>query len=291
MTIHYDPMLGQADRLGPATATQALGRLERALGELRIEGIRTTVPLFQALLEDEDFRARRISTSSMLDRKLAAGELRPERPADLADLGGAGGGHRARRGHRPRRRRGAAGAARPLAAGGAPRGPAVKLIVEHRGRAEEVEVERRDGRWLVRVGETDYEVDLVTVAGSARSLRVDGGQYEVDVAHLGDGRYEVSRSGWVEELRVQDPLAYLASRAHGAVADHASQTVTAYMPGRVAAILVEPGARVAAGDGVLVLEAMKMENEIQAERDGVVGRILVALGDAVEGGDPLFELD
>ena len=41
----------------------------------------------------------------------------------------------------------------------------------------------------------------------------------------------------------------------------------------------------------MVLEAMKMENEIQAERDGVVSRILVALGEAVEGGDPLFELD
>ena len=63
------------------------------------------------------------------------------------------------------------------------------------------------------------------------------------------------------------------------------------MPGRVAAILVEEGAAVAAGDGVLVLEAMKMENEIQAERDGVVSRILVGLGAAVEGGDPLFELD
>jgi biotin carboxyl carrier protein len=167
----------------------------------------------------------------------------------------------------------------------------MKLVVEHRGRADEVEVERHEGHWLVRVGDTEYRVDAVTVAGTARSLRVDGGQYEVDVAHLGEGRYEVSRRGWVEELGVQDPLAYLASRAHGAAAEHASQTVAAYMPGRVAAILVEPGARVAAGDGVMVLEAMKMENEIQAERDGVVSRILVALGEAVEGGDPLFELD
>ncbi|MFQ5351186.1 MAG: biotin/lipoyl-containing protein, partial [Thermoanaerobaculia bacterium] len=89
----------------------------------------------------------------------------------------------------------------------------------------------------------------------------------------------------------QDPLAYLASHALDEAAEHASQTVTAYMPGRVAAVLVEEGAQVVAGDGVLVLEAMKMENEIQAERDGVVGRILVGLGEAVEGGDPLFELE
>ena len=167
----------------------------------------------------------------------------------------------------------------------------MKLVVEHRGRAEEVVVERHGGHWQVRVGETDYRVDEAKVAGMARSLRVDGGQYEVDVAYLGDGRYEVSRRGWVEELKVQDPLAYLASQAHVEAAEHASQTVTAYMPGRVAAILVEEGAQVAAGDGVLVLEAMKMENEIVAERDGVVGRVLVGLGETVEGGDPLFELD
>ena len=111
------------------------------------------------------------------------------------------------------------------------------------------------------------------------------------MADLGNGRYEVSRRGWVEELTVQDPLAYLASRAHDQAAEQGSQTVNAYMPGRVAAILVDEGASVAAGDGVLVLEAMKMENEIQAERAGVVGRILVGLGEAVEGGDPLFELD
>ena len=167
----------------------------------------------------------------------------------------------------------------------------MKLIVEHRGRADEVEVERQGSLWRVRVGEVEYRVDAAKVGDTARSLRIDGGQYEVDVAHLGQGRYEISRAGWLEQLTVQDPLSYLASRAHGEAAAQGSQTVNAYMPGRVAAILVEEGTQVATGDGVLVLEAMKMENEIVAERDGVVGRILVSLGAAVEGGDPLFELD
>ena len=62
------------------------------------------------------------------------------------------------------------------------------------------------------------------------------------------------------------------------------------MPGRVVAVLVEAGAPVDAGQGVVVLEAMKMENEIQAESAGVVSRILVEPGQAVEGGDPLFEI-
>ena len=63
------------------------------------------------------------------------------------------------------------------------------------------------------------------------------------------------------------------------------------MPGRVIEILAQEGQEVAAGQGVLVLEAMKMENEIQAENDGVVRRILVETGQAVEGGDPLFEIE
>ena len=63
------------------------------------------------------------------------------------------------------------------------------------------------------------------------------------------------------------------------------------MPGRVVDILVREGEKVEPGDGLVVLEAMKMENEIQAERAAVVSRIFVTPGQAVEGGDPLFELD
>ncbi len=167
----------------------------------------------------------------------------------------------------------------------------MKLVVEHQGRADEVEVERDGELWRVRVGEIDYRVDAVRVGGTAHSLVVDGRQFEVDVVRLGGGRYEVSRGGWLEELTVQDPLAHLASQAHASTGAAGVAVVAAYMPGRVAAVLVEEGESVTAGSGVLVLEAMKMENEIQAERDGVVKRIFVSLGEAVEGGDPLFELE
>jgi acetyl-CoA carboxylase biotin carboxylase subunit len=88
VSIHYDPMLAKLIVWGQSR-TKALRRLGRALDELRIEGIRTNVPLFRALLEDEDFLAGRMDIH-MLDRKLDAGELRPppaadlERPGDLA---------------------------------------------------------------------------------------------------------------------------------------------------------------------------------------------------------------
>lgn len=127
-----------------------------------------------------------------------------------------------------------------------------------------------------------------------------GDQYEISAhplprrkapADSGD-RYRVSlgASRPPVEVEVMDPLAWEARASHAGATGGGTQTVTAMMPGRVVTVLVEEGAEVAAGDGVLVLEAMKMENEITAESDGVVSRILVKEGQAVDGGEPLFEI-
>ncbi|MEE9563157.1 MAG: acetyl-CoA carboxylase biotin carboxylase subunit, partial [Thermoanaerobaculia bacterium] len=84
VSIHYDPLLGKLI-VWAQNREQAMDRLARALEEIRIEGIRTTVPLFAALLEDPDFRAGRLDIG-MLDRKLAAGELQPGHELELPDL-------------------------------------------------------------------------------------------------------------------------------------------------------------------------------------------------------------
>jgi acetyl-CoA carboxylase biotin carboxylase subunit len=86
VSIYYDPMLAKLI-VWAADREHALNRLERALFELRVEGIRTTAPLFHALLADADFRSGNLDIG-MLDRKLASGELRPvtherEGPDDL----------------------------------------------------------------------------------------------------------------------------------------------------------------------------------------------------------------
>jgi acetyl-CoA carboxylase biotin carboxylase subunit len=87
VSIHYDPLLAKLS-VWAADRERALARLGRALAELRIEGIRTTVPLYRALLADPDFRAGRLDVG-MLDRKLAAGELQESesrRGAEPPDL-------------------------------------------------------------------------------------------------------------------------------------------------------------------------------------------------------------
>lgn len=70
-----------------------------------------------------------------------------------------------------------------------------------------------------------------------------------------------------------------------------SGTVTAPMPGVVLAVQVAPGSRVARGQTLLVLEAMKMKNELKAERAAVVAQVLVAAGDHVRHGDLLVEFE
>ena len=151
-------------------------------------------------------------------------------------------------------------------------------------------------RWEVAVGERVHVVEAVHLPGPPGlwSLIVDGAQHEVAVSparEAGNGadRYRVSTAAGLHEVEVADPLTHLARAAHGAAAGGA-RTVTAYMPGRVVAILVAEGDEVQAGRGVIVLEAMKMENEIAPEHPGKVTGIHVEVGQAVEGGDPLFDL-
>jgi biotin carboxyl carrier protein len=175
----------------------------------------------------------------------------------------------------------------------------VELIVRHGEREEKVHLERTESGYRVTVGEASYGVDVAFAGVKAdglpavHSLLIAGRQHEVTVrrrqAPGGGDVYRVTSAAGSDEVGIMDPLTYLARSAHDASGGGARQ-VTAYMPGRVVEILVEEGEEVAAGQGIVVLEAMKMKNEIQAEAAGVVTRILVARDQAVEGGDPLFEI-
>ena len=171
----------------------------------------------------------------------------------------------------------------------------MELFARLAGREERVRVEPAgESVFEVTVGECRYRVEAVAVgqgAGSVYSLRLDGAQREVAVLPRGEGAYQVDTGARAVVVEVDDPLAYLARAAGAGKGGRRRKRVVAYMPGRVVAVLVEQGQQIAAGQGVVVLEAMKMQNEIQAEHDGVVGRILVQPGQAVEGGDPLFEME
>jgi biotin carboxyl carrier protein len=166
----------------------------------------------------------------------------------------------------------------------------VELIVRVGEREERVRVEATRDGFRVAVGAHSYEVDRVATGADRHSLLVAGEQHEVTVLARGRGSYwVVSRRGGVE-VEVVDPLTHLAREAAGEKGQRQEQ-VTAYMPGRVVAVLVAAGEAVTPGQGLVVLEAMKMENEIRADHAGVIKRVCVTAGQAVEGGDLLFEVE
>ena len=167
----------------------------------------------------------------------------------------------------------------------------MELIVRQGGKEREVVIETTSNGYVVSVDGRRHEIDLVTAGRTVRSLLMDGRQVEVGLHRRRRGHYEVVSFRGSELVEVLEPLTLLAEKAHAAEDAIGVSEVTADMPGRVVEWLVAEGDQVTAGQGVLVLEAMKMENEIQAERDGVVSKFFVAPGEAVEGGDSLYQLD
>jgi biotin carboxyl carrier protein len=170
----------------------------------------------------------------------------------------------------------------------------MELIVRRQadtGPPERLRIEPAGDGYDIAVGDRTYHVDVARLRGAMYSLRLGGAQHEVAVDRRADGTYLVSDPQGTVAVEVADPLAYLAAQSTAARGARRRQRVTAYMPGRVVALMASEGQTVQAGQGILVLEAMKMQNEILAEHDGTVTRILVQPGQSVDGGDPLFELE
>jgi biotin carboxyl carrier protein len=92
-------------------------------------------------------------------------------------------------------------------------------------------------------------------------------------------------------VKIFDPLARAAARGAGAAARRGGQSVSSPMPGKVVRVLVKTKDLVKAGQGVAVVEAMKMENELKAPRDGQVLEVRAKEGQAVEAGETLVTLE
>lgn len=163
------------------------------------------------------------------------------------------------------------------------------MIFNARYRDEEIplEVERHGSTYRVKVGERWIVADLIT-AGGLRSLRLEDGTQFLLTHHREGTTHQITIGASQFDVEIVDPLALRRKRGDDHLGD--SGIIKALMPGRIARVLVEKGAEVRRGTGLIVLEAMKMENEIPAPADGVVDEIFVKPGDTVEGGADLLHL-
>ena len=262
----YDPMIAKVIAHG-ATREIALRKLGQALDATRVAGCTTNLGFLARLVRQGDFAAGRVDTG-LIERDLAAlTEPRAASEAALAVAALAAGGQ--------------------LAAGDALAGFALwaplarTVVLEVAGEARAVRVEtlapgrfRVDGRAVEVAGWNQGEVMVV----------VDGAPRRFGVAVAGRS-VTVFAGAEALVVAVPDPL------AAGGEAEAHGDDVRAPMPGLVKSLTAAAGQRVARGDVLVVLEAMKMEHALLAPRDGVIAEVMVAAGAQVTDGTVLLHLE
>jgi biotin carboxyl carrier protein len=145
------------------------------------------------------------------------------------------------------------------------------------------------------IGETDEELEL-ELDGGRVSARIGARSYELEAREIEPGLYLFFFGNTVREMRVDgsvkivDPKRLRGGENSGAH-HHGVAQILAPMAGKVVKVHVEAGAQVEKGVGVVVVEAMKMQNEMKSPRAGVVGTVNVKPGDTVNAGDVLFVLE
>ncbi len=164
---------------------------------------------------------------------------------------------------------------------------AVRLELEVGGRVRTVSVEARGTSLAVTLDGHPVDVDVARLGPGRYSLRVPGTgrQHDVTVTATGpSGQVDVVIGGAVVAVR---RAANVRSRHAAGPSGEGPQRMLAPMPGKVVRVLVKQGDEVVARQGVVVIEAMKMENELRAGRAGLVREVLVVEGASVDAGAPL----
>ena len=166
----------------------------------------------------------------------------------------------------------------------------MRLWVTLEGREAEVTFHAEGDRLVLEADGRHIEADFVRLPdGEVYSLLIDGRSHVVRVVPTTDG-LDVELRGSVIPVEVKHPLEKMLQASSAAAAATRGETVTAPMPGVVVAVRVAPGDAVRAGQSVIVVEAMKMQNELSAAHDGVVSEVLVAERAAVSVGQALMRL-
>ena len=147
-----------------------------------------------------------------------------------------------------------------------------------------------EGQYEVTIAGETVHVDAVRSSRTIYSVIEEGQQFEVVVDEKGGHDFDVLVGGRIFHMESVDERTRLLAGSAATVAT-GPQTVSAEMPGKVVKVSVPVGSAVDEGQGVVVLEAMKMENEIPSPIDGVVVEIAVREGDTVETGTTLFVVE
>jgi len=148
-----------------------------------------------------------------------------------------------------------------------------------------VELERDAAGWRITLDGRPVAVNTVAITPNILSILLDGQSFEISVTPSPDGKLKL-HVAVAAPAEVIDPRAW-SGRRHGNVEAEGRQQIVAPMPGKVVRLLVKAGDRIEAGQGLLVVEAMKMQNEIRSPKSGTVERVLAREGQPVNAGEVL----
>jgi biotin carboxyl carrier protein len=162
----------------------------------------------------------------------------------------------------------------------------MKFDVRIEDKTRIVELERIADRWHIALDGQPLDADAVQIAPNIFSILLRGQSHEIRVAPSPNGTLTLQTGLEEFTAEVVDPRAW-SGRRHSALEAEGRQQVVAPMPGKVVRLLVKTGDTVEAGQGLLVIEAMKMQNEIRSPKSGVVERLLAQEGQAVNAGEIL----
>ncbi len=164
----------------------------------------------------------------------------------------------------------------------------MKRVVRFGERQVSLEWKAGGGRIAAVIDSRGYEVSVLEVEPGVYSILAGTRAYEVRVAG-GERKWMVQSGGKSWQAEVIDPRA--ASARRGGLGREGRQVLAAPMPGKVVRVLVEEGAMVEEGQGLVVVEAMKMQNEMKAPKAGKVVALAARAGSSVAAGDELVTLE
>jgi biotin carboxyl carrier protein len=161
----------------------------------------------------------------------------------------------------------------------------MKLEIELGATSHVMEILRIDQKVLCTIDGNAVDADALKIAPGIYSILIGGQSFEARVEPFaGDLRITIGENEYTASVR--DPRKWKRNHS-GAASSEARQNVVAPMPGRVVRVLVAVGDAVSARQGIVVVEAMKMQNEVRSPKEGKIERLLVKEGQALNAGDTI----
>ena len=165
----------------------------------------------------------------------------------------------------------------------------MKVNLSYNNSVTEVEVDKnKEGNYLVKLNDKEFNVDARLISSRVCSMIINNSSYDIFM-FSGEDEDRYLLKGEEYRIKIEDKNKRRAKGKAGGAAE-GEEIIKSPMPGKIVNILVNEGDIVEPNSGVIVVEAMKMENELKSNTGGKVAKVMVEEGQAVEGGEKLLLL-